>query len=48
MIDIHGEIIEKPYKKIEKKLAKMPRTFIQSKKDKYVAEAVEAFLRELC
>ena len=48
MIDVHGEIVEAPYHKFEKKLAKLPRTSIRSKKDEYVAEAIEAFLGELC
>lgn len=48
MIDVHGEIVEAPYHKFEKKLAKLPRTCIRSKKDEYVAEAIEAFLGELC
>ena len=48
MIDVHGEIVEAPYHKFEKKLAKLPRTCIRSKKDEYVAEAIETFLGELC
>lgn len=48
MIDVHGDIVEAPYHKFEKKLAKLPRTYIRSKKDEYVAEAIEAFLGELC
>ena len=48
MIDVHGDIVEKPYRSFEKKLAKLPRTSIRSKKDEYVAEAIEAFLGELC
>ena len=48
MIDVHGDIVEAPYHKFEKKLAKLPSTCIRSKKDQYVAEAIEAFLGELC
>lgn len=47
MINTHGIIIEKAYDKIEKKLSKMPNTFIKSKKDAVIAEAVHEFFKNL-
>lgn len=47
IINTHGEILEKPYKKFEKRLTKMPNTNIGSKKANYIGKALTEFLNDL-
>lgn len=44
IVNTHGEILEKPFKRFEKKLSKTPNTFIVSKKADYLGEAITDFL----
>jgi len=47
MIDMHGDIVEHSYNKLNKKLSKMPNTCISSKKADYVGKALTEFLNSL-
>lgn len=44
MINTHGEILEERYNKFEKKLEKMPNTFIKTNKAEHLGKAVSEFL----
>lgn len=45
--NIHGEIVESKFKKFEKKISKMPNTYIQSKKNKHIVEALTQLFGDL-
>ena len=47
MIDMHGDIVECAYSKLNKKLSKMPNTHISSKKADYVGKALNDFFNSL-
>lgn len=47
MINNHGEILEVPYKKFEKRISKLPNTYIASKKASVLGAAVDEFLKSL-
>lgn len=47
MVDVHGSIVEKAYEGLEKKLSKMPNTFITEKKAEYAGLAVCRFLDDI-
>jgi hypothetical protein len=47
MINTHGEILEMPYKKFEKRLSKRPNTFISEKKNMHLSQAVHDFFESL-
>lgn len=47
MIDMHGDIVESAYTKLNKKLSKMPNTCISSKKADHIGKALTEFLNSL-
>lgn len=47
MLNVHGKIVEKQYKKLNERLNKMPNTYISSKKAAYLGNAVKEFLDSL-
>lgn len=44
---VHGEVLEEKYSKLESSLKKMPNTFISSKRNAKVYEALNAFFKSL-
>lgn len=47
VIDTHGSYLERPYEKLESRLAKMPNTFVSEKKAEHLCAAVKEFLDSL-
>ena len=45
--NMHGEVVERTYNKFEKKLSKMPNTYISSKKADYLGKALTEFFESL-
>jgi len=45
--NIHGEVIEEKFNKFENSLKTMPNTFISSKKNEKICEALDAFFKSL-
>lgn len=45
--NIHGEVIEEKFNKFEKSLSKMPNTFISSKRNEKICEALKEFFGSL-
>ena len=47
VIDTHGQIVESAYEKLDKRLKKLPNTYISTKKAEYLGAAVTEFFNSL-